>query len=344
MYQNGQNIDEHLLLQYLLGNADAESCGHIEEWLNADSRNRNHLDRLESLWLETGKLSPNPVAVDVDAAWQRMDKRISQQKTADLNSHSAAKSLWSRPGRVLFRAAAVVILLAGIYGIFKLINKPAPIIEMASSMAVVHDTLPDGSKVALNLNSKLTFPEKFIQGSRVVNLTGEAFFDVRHDTQSPFVVHTGDIGVKVLGTSFGIKSTGGVVEVSVAEGRVLLYKTDKRTGDTSSVVLSAGQNGKCEPGAGKPFVTETDSPDLNFWANQSLDFRSTELSKVFALLEKYYSVKITVSDPAVLDCRLTATFMNDPPDKILTIICESFSLKLKPEGQKFYLTGHGCGK
>jgi ferric-dicitrate binding protein FerR (iron transport regulator) len=294
--------------------------------------------------VETGKLSPDPVAVDVDAAWLKIAKKIDLQEIRNKNIPISVKSTRFRPGRFLFRAAAVVLLLAGIYGLFRWINKPAVLIEMASSNSVVHDTLPDGSKVTLNLNSKLIFPEKFIQGSREVNLTGEAFFEVKPDKQHPFVIHTGDMGVKVLGTSFGVKSTGGVVEVSVAEGRVLFYKTDSSSGDTSSVVLSAGQIGKCEPGSGRPFLTETDSPDQNFWANQSLDFRSAELSGVFSLLEKYYSVKITVSDPAILNCRLTATFMNDSPEKILTIICESFNLMLESQGQKFYLTGHGCSK
>ena len=78
MDQNQGNIDEHLLLQYLLGNAGAEAQKHIEEWLNESKENRRLLDRLESLWLETGKLDPAPVAVDVEMAWKKVSRRMDQ--------------------------------------------------------------------------------------------------------------------------------------------------------------------------------------------------------------------------------------------------------------------------
>jgi transmembrane sensor len=351
MNQSQQDIGEQLLYQYLLGNADEESRVIVEAWLKADSRNRHTLDRIESLWLETGKLSPAPVAVDVNAAWLRMSEKISKHAQTERPYHENGKTFWMLPYRYLAGAAAMVILLVGIYSIYRLVGKPQKQIELASGTVVIHQTLPDGSQVSLNKNSKLIFPVEFKKGNREVILMGEAFFEVRHDEAHPFIVHTGPAGIRVLGTSFRVNAhpvrVGDpvrVVEVDVTEGRVMLFNVKPRSGDTASVLLHSGETGIWQSGTVYPIRTGSTAPDGNFWANHSLDFRSTTLSEVIRLIEKYYSVNITVSDTEILDCRLTASFVYEPPERILAVIAESFSLKLDVQGQNFHLTGHGCSK
>jgi transmembrane sensor len=345
MKNSRHDIDEHLLLQYLLGNADEELRTTVEVWLNADSGNRKRLDQLESLWLETGKLSPAPVAVDADAAWLRMSGLMAEHNDAVSSPHVKVKTIRKSPFRYLMAAAAMILVLVGIYSIYKLISGRVKQTEMISRTEIVHDTLPDGSRVALNRNSTLVFPEKFEKRFREVKLTGEAFFEVNHDEMHPFIVHAGIAGVRVLGTSFRVKtSPGGQVEVSVTEGRVLFFSVEPRTGDTVSVILAAGETGRWQPGNMKPMRTGSLAPDGHFWANHSLDFRSTALSEVFSLLEQYYSVKITVRNSAIMNCRLTASFVNEPPDRILAVIAESFGLTVEVRNQYYYLNGDGCNK
>ncbi|MCX6267266.1 MAG: FecR domain-containing protein, partial [Bacteroidetes bacterium] len=330
MNQNRFDIDEHLLLQYLLGNTDEESGATIETWLNADSRNKKHLDQLESLWLETGKLSPAPVAVDIDTAWLTMAKRIEEHENVKNGFQSRSRSIRMSPVRYLLGIAALILLLIGIYGLYRMIGNPEYKIEVASGSNIVHDTLPDGSKVTLNRNSKLIFSEGFDKGNREVKLTGEAFFEVSHDAKHPFTVDAGLARVLVLGTTFSVRTYPvegsdrvNLVEVVVTEGRVMLFRIDERSGDTAKLILMAGESGSMKEGDRKPIRNEAAPPDGNFWANQSLDFRSTQLSAVFELIERYYSVHITVSDPAILNCRLTASFVNEPPESILAVITES---------------------
>jgi transmembrane sensor len=348
MNQNQQDIDELLLLQYLQGNADDALRTRIESWLNADSGNRRSLDRLESLWLETGRISPVPVAVDTDAAWDRMFLRISGAGNRE--------GMLRIPGnsRVLWAIAASVIILAGIFSIYKLTERPKQLM-LASHDRVLTDTLPDGSKISLNLNSTLDYPAEFGNKVREVKLTGEVFFEVKHDSMHPFVVDAGPAKIRVLGTAFNVnvhpvrvvdpvrvKDPVRVVEVNVVQGRVMLFRVDERSGDTMSLILQAGESGIMKEGALKPERTVKSTPDGLFWANQSLDFSRTTLAEVFGLLEKYYALKISVSDPAILDCRLTASFVNEPAEKILTVIAESFGLKLEGRNQDYHLTGHGC--
>jgi ferric-dicitrate binding protein FerR (iron transport regulator) len=244
----------------------------------------------------------------------------------------------------MFAAAAVVLLLAGIFTIYRLITRVPDRMEFVSAGAVVHDTLPDGTRITLNGKSKLTCPESFDDHYRETDLTGEAFFEVTHDPAHPFIVHAGSADIRVLGTSFVVKSSGNRTEVSVSEGRVRFYRIIPGTADTTAVVLEAGDHGVWQNGVPDPVITENIAPDVHFWANGSLEFRHTPLSDVFSLVERYYQVKISVSDPSILHCRLTASFVKEPADRMLGVIAESFGLTLVNNGQVFHFTGNGCSQ
>ena len=394
MDQNRHDIDENLLLQYLQGNADETLKVSVEAWLNADRGNRKILDQMESLWLETGRISPAPVVVDVEAAWINMEYRLimtdqvsladrnpasgelpalQQMQSSDLLTRSGTRKLHEKtatissgePGlhrkektirmlyaRYIFRAAAMIVLLIGLYSLYWQFLKPVNEIVLSGETRVLHDTLPDGSKITLNRESKLVYPDKFSKYQRTVKLTGEAFFEVKHDAAHPFVVDAGLARIRVLGTSFSVKTQTQptrmgnpvrVVEVTVIEGSVMLFTVDVKSGDTASVILASGETGVLESGSSRPVLSGLAAPDNTFWANRSLDFRGTALRDVLTLLKKYYPVSITVSNPEILECRLTASFVNEPVSRILLVISESFGLRLEGRGENYLLTGNGCG-
>ncbi len=372
MDQNLQDIDEHLLLQYILGNADEALQASVAAWLEAGSGNRKHLDQLESLWLETGRLSPPPVAVDTDAAWSGISERMAafeerttngeRDRTGGIMEKSAngtGNTIPLNPSRYWWRAAAMILLLIGMYSIYWFFHRPEKQIELVSGSVVLHDTLPDGSEVALNQGSKLIFSEKFSNVGRSVKLSGEAFFEVKRDAAHPFIVNAGPACIRVLGTSFRVKTDAPheegtipsgwgdplrLVELTVVEGRVMLFTVGKKSGDTAAIILQAGETGILKAGCEKPEMAVPSVPDEIFWANRSLDFRGTALREVLTLLQKYYPVSISVSDEAILECRLTASFADEPVSSILNVIAESFGLSLETRGQNFLLSGHGCGR
>lgn len=341
MNQNQQDIDENLLLQYLLGNASDTVRNKVGKWLDADSRNRKHLDQLESLWLETGKLDPPPLPVDLPKARERLAARIKKQEIEQAVKQK--KSLGHRYLPYAISAAALVILVFGIYAILRLQTTKVKEIEIAANSSVVGDTLPDGSYITLNKESKLKYSAHFNDGKRLVKLTGEAFFEVAKDPLKPFVVDAGIAKVKVLGTVFNVSAYPGKdIQITVNKGRVLFFALDPRTGDTLSILLTTGMSGVMRQGTLKPVVVEKSSPDNLFWANRTLDFSGTPLSEVFVLVKTYYGVKISVSTPDILNCRLTASFVNEPVNNIMTVIAESLELKLSVEGNNYYFSGNGC--
>jgi transmembrane sensor len=328
-------FDEIQLLNYLLGKAGEEERRRIEEWLHGNEAHREYLDQLEKVWVETGKIRPVPVAVDVDAAWERMLGRISGEER-----ETPVRSL-----RYVWTVAAILLVSFGLYFVAKMFLIPPEQVELTSTSAIVKDTLPDGSRISLNRNSKLTYPGKFGRKMRQVTLTGEAFFDVKHDAEQPFVIEAGKAMIKVLGTSFNVKAyTGSDVEVSVEQGLVMLFTVDPATNDTLSVLLPAGTSGVLPVNSMQPEVMERTSPDRLFWLDRTLEFRQTELSEVFAVLSGHFGIIVRSGQPEILNCRLSATFRNESLETILEVIATSFELEVKNEGTNWIFYGKGCSK
>jgi transmembrane sensor len=328
-------FDECLLLNYLLGKTGEEETRKISEWLHSNEDHRRYLDQLEKVWVESGRLTPAPVAVDVDAAWERMLERITGSERT-----SQTRSL-----RYVWSVAAILLVSFGIYLAAKLILAPPKMIEIASIAGVLKDTLPDGTLVSLNKASRLTYPENFGKKERLVRLSGEAFFHVEHDARHPFVVEAGKAQIKVLGTAFDVKAFPGTdVEVSVEQGIVTLFTIDPSTGDTLSVLLSAGMRGTLPAGSMQPRQMEQPRSDRLFWLDRTLEFRQTELSEVFGVLSGHFDISIRAASPEILKCRLSATFHDEPLQTILEVIATSFDLSLKNEGNNWLFYGKGCNE
>jgi ferric-dicitrate binding protein FerR (iron transport regulator) len=141
-------IGEHLLLRYLLGKITPEENLEVEAWLGEGESNRQQLDRLEALWLESGRLVPAPIAVDVDRAWDRQD-------------HDSAPVLQVGGGirrlRYVYGIAAAIVLLIGVYTLIRLAVMKLQPLEWVASAGMVRDTLPDGSEVILHAGSTFGF-------------------------------------------------------------------------------------------------------------------------------------------------------------------------------------------
>jgi len=337
------HIEEHLLLKYLLGKCNTEEVTQVDEWLNRSEANRHELDRLESLWLETGKLSTIPVAVDTGAAWKKVEARIDRHEDEQDRAKSRGRVFRMNTIRWTATAAAAIVLAFVFWWIAERISPQEKLQMVVSIEEIVTDTLPDGSSITLNKHSTLMFPEEFTGGQREVTLMGEAFFKVKPDTTSPFIVKAGDAGIEVLGTSFDVKAyPDEMIVVLVSTGKVMLFTVDPVTGDSASVLLTEGMKGILLPGADQPVIDENLSPDELFWMNQTLEFRQALLKDVMDLLMRCYKVTIRLSDKEIGLCRLTASFSEEPIGNILQVIADTFGLTLEIESGTYVLSGNGC--
>lgn len=339
MNTNDRHIDDKLLLRFLLGEASNDEMQQVTEWLQLSEKNQKLLDTYEAIWAEAGKLTPNPVAVDTPSVWKNMSDRIdifeAEKKPVKTISLRSRISLYGAS------AAAVIILL---FGISQLIKKPQNI-QIASTYEVLTDSLPDGSDVTLNANSKITYPKQFAKNERRVKLEGEAFFNVEHNKEQPFIIEAGNAFIQVLGTSFNVKAyENSEIEVIVTDGLVQLFTVDSESNDTLAILLKAGEKGRFSTKERKPVYVSENIPDELYWMKYTLIFNDTDLKKVFKLLEDYYNIEIKVSDTRIYDCRLSTTFSNNSIDNIIEVIAATFEFEYIKENETYTIKGDGCSE
>ena len=337
MKTTSRHIDETLLLRFLLGEATKDEMHQVQEWLQQSEENQKLLDSYEAIWAKAGKLTPHPVAVDTVSVWKKMSGRIDQYEEEQTTKTISLRS------RITWISGSIAAAIVIVFGIYQLLLKQPQQLMLASTKEVLHDTLPDGSNIALNKNSNITYPEQFAKNERRVKLEGEAFFNVEHNKEQPFIIEANNAYVKVLGTSFNVKAyENSEIEVIVTEGLVQLFTVDSQTNDTTSLLLKAGEKGKISTENRKPIHVAENIPDELFWMDYTLIFNDTDLKKVFSLLENYYNVEIEVSDKRIYECRLSTTFSNNKIDDIIKVITATFEFEYTKENNTYTIKGDGC--
>ena len=198
-----------------------------------------------------------------------------------------------------YGAAAAAVLLLAMAGEYLFLNKRTRSVERMSyvtSSAKGEFNLPDGSHVWLNSGSSLSFDQA---NPRDVTLQGEGFFDVSKKDGQQFVVHTGTLDVKVLGTRFNVRSSSHFdrEEVSLVSGKVEITAGDH------SLMLAPGERASIAEGA-----IEKTSADVTAdasWTGQELVFDNVALADIINSLEHWYNVNFQVSDRVPTRARLS---------------------------------------
>lgn len=182
--------------------------------------------------------------------------------------------------------------------------------------------LPDGSKVTLNTNSTLKYPQKFARKNRTVILDGEAFFDVTKDAKKPFIVKTTTIQIEVLGTRFNVMSfaNDAIVETTLFTGKVKISRKNPNTNKTQSVILSPNHKATFYKPDERFVMDKVDVNTSTAWQKGELVFENEMFDNVIVKLQRWYNVKITLSDDLKNKHRLTMSIDTESLDETLNII------------------------
>lgn len=160
---------------------------------------------------------------------------------------------------------------------------------------VVNLVLSDGTKVWLNSESSLRFPINFIGQDRLVEVTGEAYFEVAGNAAQPFKVSANNIVVDVLGTHFNINAyrEEASIVTTLLEGKV------KLTGNDKSVLLNPGQQAQFYAALPKPFIiaSDVDIDQTMAWKNGTFQFDNAELPVIMRQLGRWYDVNVVYEKP-----------------------------------------------
>lgn len=187
--------------------------------------------------------------------------------------------------------------------------------------------LDDGSRVQLNTDSAVKVA--FNKGERkIVLVRGQAFFDVAHDADHPFVVYAGDTKVRALGTRFEVRRMGQEVRVTLAQGSVEVTDPDVhaarwtlRPGQTIAVAPSTAP-------AAKP--TSVDVTSATSWTDGKVTFQGVPLSAAVAEINRYTREKIVLAPGAPSDVSVTGVFTAGDNADFVDAVARTFSLKATP--------------
>ena len=213
--------------------------------------------------------------------------------------------------------------------------------------------LSDGSSVLLQPNSRISYPSSFNQGAqREVYLTGEAFFEVAKNPEKPFFVYADDLIMKVLGTSFTVKTEGvDHVNVIVKTGRVSVFtRSDKErvekqpSSHLTGLVLTPNQRVLFNRNEGHLLRSLVDSPDLLDMPIQHamFEFSNAPVTEVFTSLESAYGVEIVFDAEVMKNCYLTASLDDEPLFEKLNMICQTLDARHEQMDGKILISSKGC--
>ncbi|WP_423735823.1 FecR family protein [Chitinophaga caseinilytica] len=212
--------------------------------------------------------------------------------------------------------------------------------------------LPDGSFVRLNAGSSLRLGKDFGDAYRDLYLEGEAFFDVKHNKDAPFIVHAADMDVRAVGTAFNVRSYGGdstetvliqgVVEITLKgqENRKIVLRPDHKIRWAADHAPVEQQKVRADSTlvTGLARNSDGDIPETG-WVNNKLIFENETLTDIAVKLERWYGAQVVISDESLGNYRFTGTFEQEGISDVLDFCRESrhFNYKISP-GEKPVVT------
>ena len=196
--------------------------------------------------------------------------------------------------------------------------------------------LTDGSKIWLNADSRIEYPEVFTGNTREVHLSGEAFFEVAKNPAKPFIIHLANGTVRVLGTSFNIRAYDNekIVETSVATGKVAFIPRYEKSGKKQDTIFLTPDNKVSYSLIKEEVITQpTTSAEDKAWTEGKMIFRSMSFEEIAVELERNFGKQVVFKNEEARNYRLTGSFQNNTLAEILFYLSKtkSFSYTISDE-------------
>lgn len=310
-------MTDELLFKYFSNEASAEEVAQIEQWLEEDPARQSEFDSAHYLF--------NAMILHSD--------ELSKMTTPGALEKTSRKS---KVRRLVYRyaAAAAAVVIAGLSGVF--VEREINYNKMTAQTNVLEVpagqrmsvTLSDGTQVQLNGNSRIEYPVIFSRKQRNVKLSGEAFFEVKHDERHPFIVETFASKVEVLGTRFNVYAdeASEYFSTTLVDGKVKVTTNDETA---EQVVLAPDEMVKFVNN--HLVVTKVDAENLISWTEGYVNLADTDFESLMHRFENVYGVKIVIE-------RETMPEIGYKSGKIRVSEGVNFALKLLQHECKFTYT------
>ena len=354
----------HLIARTLNREASIKEQEELSRLLQSDPLLQQQYEVLSRIWKDN---SQKLLVEDSEVTKSAISRIITRAEVeAPVIELAQNKSFWNRK---TWMAAASIILLAtvslfyfntsGSPGEDKNITKESLVAQNGSR---IRSLLPDGTIVWLNVGSKLYY-DNFSGATREVKLEGEAFFDVVKNADRPFIVHTSGIDIKVLGTSFNVKSypEDKSVETTLYKGKVKVF----RQGESEKTAFELKPNEKLilskeaaikpsvlsEPVTRKSYgniaegititlIDSTKKESERFetaWIYSRLEFRGDNFEDLARKMERWYNVKVIFKEEDVKQLNFNGSFEKETVEQAFFALKAAAPFKYDIQGNEIFI-------
>ncbi len=350
MIEPYDKMEKKLIEKYFLGKCTPKEEKLVKAWLETMKEDFYDLSIIEEDWYKFDIENEQNKEWDPNPTLSRLRQEINKEKSSKhihLKQSYPKEDISKNKTKVSAIAATLTLFLTvGIFFYWKTsIQEQDSLASNAIETPLVTKStksgersilkLSDGTVVKLNANSSITFKKQFENDKRQVKLSGEAFFEVAHDSLRPFEVLTNDLKKTVLGTTFNVKAYPNQSEtmVSLLEGKVEVSDMENRAEERNSVVLSPLQellyNRQNAEMRTKPL-----DKDKIAWKYGILIFKSATIDEIAATLESWYGVKVLYPKNRYNSLRFTGKFDNKTLRHVMEGIRLTAHFKFELEGKK----------
>ncbi|MBT29717.1 MAG: hypothetical protein CMO01_08640 [Thalassobius sp.] len=332
-----------LIGKYLANETTPAEETLLKNWANHSAENKHTLETFSKIWKNT---KTQYIHKEKDAVFEKVLNSISDEKKSDklVNfKQNANRKSYS----YLVRVAAVLVLFTVSTVVWYSYFQQQSDTEVALVQEVWEERsnpagqkskifLPDGSEIVLNAESKIRFKKNFNSGAiREVELSGEAFFEVKPNPDRPFVVNARNVLTTALGTSFNIDAySESDVKVSLATGKVEVKNSEATTTEDSLVYLIPGEEAMVKKQEGKITKDEFDAQSVLSWKEGIIHFKKASFNEIVQKLERWYDVDFEIKDAKNTTGTFSDNFDNESLELVMEGISFSYGFKYKLEGKK----------
>jgi ferric-dicitrate binding protein FerR (iron transport regulator) len=326
MNKNTDSIDQ-IIARVLSGEASSQDYFSLCDWLNENQKNRDEFTLLKNYW-------------EAEVSFGLFSfPDISAEKTLlEIKKKESLQNRRRMRQRLLPLAAAVALLLAISFSVYYLNREPLSSVYYTylSGDTKSEFYLEDSTKVILNKHSKLIYSDQYGKDLRLVELEGEAYFEVVKNPDLPFEVDFGDAKISVLGTTFAAKGNrnGERITATLLSGSIRFESSGQQ------VMLVPNQQIVFSRISNVLNIHSVDPAEETAWKDGVLRYKSVPFSRLISELSEYYQVQVVIKNQALLDSSILVSGSFDqkqPVEQVLNVVSKSLPIRFKQIKGTYYI-------
>ncbi|MFZ4547093.1 MAG: FecR family protein [Bacteroidales bacterium] len=312
-----------LLAKYLSGEMEGMELQDFEKLYCDSFEDKELIEKMKKHWSAIGEDMGDNIP-DTPKAWKRLHGRLLDENLIPTQEVSNKRLISSS----FVKIAAAIIILFTVSALVYLKQNHKATIEMVnlntqSETNTLIKTLADGSVIYIAQNSLFSFPSKFEEASRNVELKGEAFFDIMPNPNQPFIIETEEALIQVLGTAFNVKTqNGSAFKLFVERGKV---KVTLKNQPSSTVFVEAGES--ITTSNNSLIKSKPKADGFQAWYKQRMHFKDEPLKNIISVLNRNFNTTFVAANTETGNRKLTVTFKNETAETMTELLCATLNLK-----------------